>query len=78
MQQQHKPLLSFLHLQLGPWHGAPGQHCCFLTCALSQEEDSEGGRARGGEGTPGREEGLGCQPPEVAQILNEYTTDCER
>lgn len=31
-----------------------------------------------GEGTPGREEGLGCQPPEVVQILNEYTTDCER
>lgn len=31
-----------------------------------------------GEGTPEREEGLGCQPPEVAQILNEYTTDYER
>lgn len=23
----------------------------------------------------GREEGPGCQPPEVAQLLNEYTTD---
>lgn len=38
-----------------------------------REEGSEEG-----EWTRGREEGPGCQPPEVAQIPNEYTTDCER
>lgn len=52
---------------------------CFLKCMRSQskEQGREEGRAEGG-GTPGREEGPGRWPPEVAQILHEYTSDCER
>lgn len=52
--------LSALHLQLGPWQGTPGQLCYFIKCVLSQ-----GGAREGGGWTRGREEGPGCQPPEV-------------
>lgn len=43
----------------------------------SKEQGREEASKEGGW-TPGREEGPGRWPPEVAQIPHEYTTDCER